>query len=531
MGHGIDESMSLAATSDVNSFRKRARHDDMAETESTSEIETFVTSATDESLLEAWTKYDIKTGRGVVDFNWRVFRTPYILKTSFQCLYLTRDNIGSLFACLATSRSKLEKTARDALAALRRGPMIITDSILSQMESAWTGENRESRRAEASTRLFCSIVHASTMSIETWELARTIFCLAVDEDALQDIRKHAKLSKNTFRLDGMEEKAVPVDENTVKNFLQYLKNRRGEDSLSFALADISDVWKPVHMLSKKERGTLSPGAEQTIVLQPLSGGIYPIKDVVQSIYKRHKPSGLLEPDAPCLRFSAQLERLEIQHLADHPRSLPLPAGTVLPTIPENSAMFLCNKYRSYKHLCIYITKEYDHPPEKSDLISTIASIISGQRFYMLGGLEVRQGDEMLPLIKTAAQKWAQGFYRRFDKHIKTEDIPEVFQHGDDAMRELWRAERHDHRPFLNDPRLVRSNKRSLFISQKVNSVPASGLSKEAEIQILLDKWGAADLLRSVLNVVNKAGQENTRIQDESVGTADHPIDLSLEAEE
>jgi hypothetical protein len=544
MSHGIDESTSLAATSDVNSFRKRARHDDMAETESSSDIETFVTSATDESLLETWTKYDIKPWRGVVDFNWRVFRTPYIIKTSFQCLYLTRDNIGSLFACLATSRSKLEKTARDALAALRRGPMIITDRVLSQMENSWTGENRESRRAEANTRLFCSIVHAATISTETWELVRTIFCLAVDEDALQDIRKHAKLSKNTYRLDGMEEKAVSVDEHTVKNFLQYLKNRRGEDSLSFALAHISDVWKPVHMLSKKERGTLSPGAEQTIVLQPLSGGIYPIKDVVQSIYKRHKPGGLLEPDAPCLRFSAQLERLEIQHLGDHPRSLPLPAVPVLPTIPENSAIFLCNKNRSYKHLCIYITKEYDHPPEKSDLISTIASIISGERFYMLGRydweaesgscrsqLEVPQGDELLPLIKTAARRWAQDFYGKFDKGLKIEDIPEVFQQGEDAMHKLWDADRHGHRPFSNDPRHVQSNKRSRIISQKSDWVPVSGLSKEAKIQVLLDKWGAADLLRSVLNVVKKAGQENRRTQDESPGTAEQPIDLSSEAEE
>jgi hypothetical protein len=544
LSHDIDESMSLAATSDVNSFRKRARHDDMAETESTSDIETFVTSAADESLLETWTKYDLKRWHGVVDFNWRVFRTPYIIKASFQCLYLTRDNIGSLFACLATSRSKLQKTARDALAALRRGPMIITDSILSQMESAWTGENRESRRAEASTRLFCSIVHAATISTETWELVRTIFCLAVDEDALQDIRKHAKLSKNTYRLDGMEEKAVPVDENTVKNFLQHLKNRRGEDSLSFALAHICDVWKPVHMLSKKERGTLSPGAEQTIVLQPLSGGIYPIKEVVQSIYKRHKPGGLLEPDAPCLRFSAQLERLEIQHLADHPRSLPLPAGTVLPTIPENGAIFLCNKYRNYEHLCIYITKEYDHPPEKSDLISTIASIISGERFYMLGRYdweaesrcykiqpEVPQGDEILPLIKTAAQRWAQDLYKTFDKGLKRDDIPEVFQQGEDAMRKLWDADKHNHRPFLNDPGYVQSKKRSRTIPQNSNGAPGGGLSKEAEIQVLLDKWGTADLLRSVLNVVNKAGQENRRAQDENLGTAEQPIDLSSEAEE
>jgi hypothetical protein len=99
------------------------------------------------------------------------------------------------------------------------------------------------------------------------------------------------------------------------------------------------------------------------------------------------------------------------------------------------------------------------------------------------------------------------------------------------MRKLWEADKHNHRPFLNEPRYVQSKKRSRIISVNSNGLPASGSSKEAEIQVLLDKWGAADLLRSVLNVVEKAGQENRRTQDENLGTAEQPIDLSSEAEE
>jgi hypothetical protein len=145
--------------------------------------------------------------------------------------------------------------------------------------------------------------------------------------------------------------------------------------------------------------------------------------------------------------------------------------------------------------------------------------------------EVPQGDEILPLIKTAAQRWAQDLYKTFDKGLKRDDIPEVFQQGEDAMRKLWDADKHNHRPFLNDPGYVQSKKRSRTIPQNSNGAPGGGLSKEAEIQVLLDKWGTADLLRSVLNVVNKAGQENRRAQDENLGTAEQPIDLSSEAEE
>jgi hypothetical protein len=347
MSHGVDESMSFVVESDINSIRKRGRVDDLAEMESTFDNEAYETLVIDESLLEQWTKYDLKEFHRGVNFDWRVFRPANILKSSFQCLYLTRDNIGSLITCLAKSRSKLEKAARDVLAALRRGPMIITDRILSEMENIWTGENRESRRIGVSTDLFCSIVHSVTIS-GTWELVRTIFCIAIDKDPLRNIRKHVKRSKSTLRPDGIEEKVVAVDEDTVENFLRYLKSRSGVDSLSFALAHISEVWKPLHMLEYRERGTLSHGSEQTIVLETLSGGIYPIKDVIQFIYKRHKPGGLLEPDAPCLRFSVQLKRFEIQHLTDPPRSLPLSDQIALPKIPANGAIFLCNKDRDHQ---------------------------------------------------------------------------------------------------------------------------------------------------------------------------------------
>ncbi|CZR58787.1 uncharacterized protein PAC_08679 [Phialocephala subalpina] len=558
MSHGLNDTMSLTAESDLNSMRKHGRGDDMTDVESTLDIEAFEASASGESLLDAWKKYDLKALHGVMSYNWRAFRSSSIIKSSFQCLYLTRDNIGNVISCLATSRSKLEKIPRDALAALRRGPMIITDRILSQMENTWTGENRESRRAGAGTsdQLFCGIVHAVTISTETWELVRTIFCIAVDHDALQDIRKHAQLSKKAYRLDGMEEKAVLVDENTVTNILQHLKNRGSEDNLAFAMANVCDVWKPVHMLNEEEREQLSHGAEQPIILQPLVFGSNPMKNVVQGIYKRHKPGGRLEPDTPCLRFSAQIEQLETRHLADHPRSLPLDARIPLPTIPANSAILVCDRNRGHKQLCIYITKEYGDPPPWSDLTSKIASVIYEERYFILERMAwnrergfsicqptVQSGDELIPLIKTAAQSWAEDLYKKFDKDCQREDIPEVFKYDKNAIYKLYNAERDDHRPFSDDPIRRHSNKKRRLTSnssqashqlshKSTRTLPgALAESRDSEVQVLLEKWGAEGLLKSVHSVLREAGHGTELAGDAGEGNFESPIDLSSDADE
>ena len=111
MSHGLDDTMSLVAESGLNSIRKHGSEDDMSEVESTLNIEACETSTGDESLLDAWKRYDLKSGHGVTRFNCCAFRSSHIIKyLSGVSLYLNRDNIGNIITCLATSRSKLEKT-------------------------------------------------------------------------------------------------------------------------------------------------------------------------------------------------------------------------------------------------------------------------------------------------------------------------------------------------------------------------------------------------------------------------------------
>ena len=77
----------------------------------------------------------------------------------------------------------------------------------------------------------------------------------------------------------------------------------------------------------------------------------------------------------------------------------------------------------------------------------------------------------------------------------------------------------------------RPKKAARVMSQNSDVVPASQSyrSKDAEIQVLLEKWGAAELLETVLNVI-EADRGKAPAQDEALGTFEQPIDLSLEAE-
>lgn len=296
--------MSFAADTDINSTRRTCRLDTWTEMDTSAGFEEFEPSTSDNSLLGPWKTHDLLQPHSMIDYNSRIFRHLSIIKTSFQCLYLTRDNMMNFINCLGDSSSKYKRIARTTLQALRGGPITLSQRILSQIENEWTGTIRETHHTAPESKMLCTIVHASSISSKTWELSRTLFCLALDEDVLLRIRQYSQLEKSTFRLDGMEENAPHLDQETVTSILSHLKNRNMKETLEFALTQTVDFWRPVSRLNSKKRKLAGDEYEQSIILEPLIRWNFPIKSLVQEIYRRHKPSGLLEPDAPCLRFSA-----------------------------------------------------------------------------------------------------------------------------------------------------------------------------------------------------------------------------------
>jgi hypothetical protein len=224
-----DETASVAADSDIFSSRKNPRLDDMTEVESNYDLDLVETSVTDELLLDSWRAFDYVPGYDAQ----RSFRPSYVIKSAFKCLNITGDTIGTLIVSLGANPQSHTRMARDALAALRTGPMIVTDRILSQIKDTWTGTLRTNRQAETGQKKFCSITYTTTIS-DSWELTRAITCFAVDKSALDTIRRHAKFRLKSYRLDGMEDTAPTVDENTVAAIIQLLLNRDHTETLSYA---------------------------------------------------------------------------------------------------------------------------------------------------------------------------------------------------------------------------------------------------------------------------------------------------------
>lgn len=112
---------------------------------------------TDESLLNSWKEYDINHWNGPTSLDVRTIRPSFVVKSSFQCINITGDNIGTFIASLGPNPAVYTKMARDALAALRSSPLVITARILSQIEDAWTGTPRQNRYATPTEKRFCSI--------------------------------------------------------------------------------------------------------------------------------------------------------------------------------------------------------------------------------------------------------------------------------------------------------------------------------------------------------------------------------------
>jgi hypothetical protein len=170
------------------------------------------------------------------------------------------------------------------------------------------------------------------------------------------------------------------------------------------------------------------------------------------------------------------------------------------------------------------------------------SIIYEERFFLLGHgywdeesrkahSEIRPGDEVLQLIKTAVQVWPEDFFKLFVKDLKEDQIPGVFICSKDERLKLREVGWDHNHPFSPAIERYRRKKAPRVMSQNSDVVPVSQSyrSKDAEIQVLLEKWGATELLETVLNVI-EADRGKGPAQGEALGTFEQPIDLSLEAE-
>lgn len=392
--------------------------------------------------------------------------------------------------------------------------------MISHIENEWTGTFRETHHTAPESKMLCAIVHASSISSKTWELSRTLFCLAVDEDVLSRIRQYSELKNSKFLLKGMEKIATDLDQETVASILSHLKNRNTRDTLASAISHTMDFWRPISRLSSKKRELAGSEYEHSVILEHLLYGSA-IRGLVQEIYRRHKPGGLLEPDYPCVRFSAQFERLERKSAADHRYSLPLEFPNRVPRLPEDGSLLLCSKYRNEKYMCIIVTKDICDPTSLIDVMSALLETISEGRFFILDGSPMPDNDgvqnvlgkqvegALVPLIKTSAQLWGRDLLQKFNtKHCK-DDYPEIYTY-DESIETALRRNVFKGQPFSGVPEPApRPNKR-LRVFDPFRPTPhdlarsvamPTYKSDNAEVEAILKKWGPTRFKKAFRSVL------------------------------
>jgi len=531
-GLSYDDSASLAADSDIFSSRKNPRADDMTEVGSIADIDVLDTTASDESLLIPWRQYDLKSSRGVCSYDLRVIRPSYIIKSAFQCLYITGDNIGTLMLSLGSNHHSRTKMARDALAALRSGPMLVTERILSQIEDTWTGTPRMNRSAEPEHRVYCSFAYAASIS-DSWELTRIIMCFAVDQSALDTIRQNALLKKEAYLLGGLENKGQTIDEKTFETFLGTVSSRNDKRTLSYAISRVSETWKPGKLLTLVEREQIGrPVPDDAMVRTCDVGADRFIRKVIHDTYKRHKQPGLLEPNFPYLRFSARLDRLETRTDQVEPVKYLLGARHHPPKILPDSAILVCNEQRNSMHLCVYTTQAYPSPPEIVDIFQILTTATTATQLFVHGRSQwnaekneleadprVHQRELLLELkILCAAHKWLSEFCERFDTEfiVESRNVLDGLKLRLESFREILGDGNLQFSEILDSPRP--------FVSNENDDRPAKARRQK---QISLDprvldsppRRGTVHIMRSP---EAKRGREISKILVEANG--DHLAD-------
>ncbi|KAE8444069.1 hypothetical protein EG329_000937 [Mollisiaceae sp. DMI_Dod_QoI] len=383
----FDDQGSLATDNDIFSSRMTVS-DDMS-SDAFHQI-----STPGEELLFGWKKLDILGYRHRSKVDILECRPTYVVKYVFTCLFISRDNFGTLLTSLGTNPEIQKSKIRSALMALRQSPLKTADHILSQMEDNWTGTPRLNQNVPTSRDLFVSIAFHTIIS-QSWEIQKVLTCFATDQDALNNMRVLSRLTSKSASLEGLESDIAILDESTLVRILEEIRGRSVSENMRLAFSNRAEELGPprppartgvVNVGGRKQlkafvprtRQWRKPSLEQNlpICLNLLIGDSSSnLRNTVVRIYKVLKQLVMLEPSCHYLRSSSRFEEVK-----------PLSSGLGLPEsyqklIPsqirgmQDGFFLVCNASRSERHLCLYLTSPSTKEPSSHKLLSAIRTCI------------------------------------------------------------------------------------------------------------------------------------------------------------
>jgi hypothetical protein len=406
----------LATGDDISSLTKNGQKRVMSCSDA---IEAPMGLISDEYFnLESWGRLDCKNA---------VFRPACLIESVFQCLYITKDNIGDLYSSIPTRYSP-KKLAKDANKVLEINCVLISEHVLSKIEENWTYKARPLRSIELSNdKLFATIVYHTTIS-ENWELRRFISCLVFDEDAL-----------NLFRIKSGLKTKHPALRNarqfSAQNAEDLLKDLQGRSIQYNLAAAISSTRQHLRTVAGTFSSNLCPNFEFVDAARHIGEPLVE-RDVISKVYEGQNscPS---EPADSYLRSSLRRDAVtqssgEATVSSYFPGSMSFNDGNfalvALKTHPRS--------HSSYNYeLCLFNVTDQTDPPSRQNLAVALEDICTKDGFYLAIPTIFNRRDNVYSELKTAdsklwnaAQAWRHELqhYLPIGSHFKAETHAEEF---------------------------------------------------------------------------------------------------------
>ncbi|KAL2127143.1 hypothetical protein VTI74DRAFT_11257 [Chaetomium olivicolor] len=300
-----------------------------------------------------------------------VVRHAAPIECRFRALFLTMDNIQTFVS--STSNNIRQYFIRQILRQFSPDtgrPVALTPDQISSIEENWTGYSRLRAPFHLKDTKFYTVHVVTYHLLPSWDQARDLCLIAVQEQAFDDLVVQSKLKTAKGR-PYVEPGSLVLDE------IARLKSASVEQNL---LACISRTCGRIELQTLRRSDNRRPSITKTS-FQTCPSTIWLL---LSYTYKFHK-KGDLEPDLPFLRISAssEIQRAGIQNLND---PLAPTGGRGLHVSDQGAVLINGSTHHHFSDasrspICVYLVRDSTEPPNQDELARIIKRTFEDHDVY------------------------------------------------------------------------------------------------------------------------------------------------------
>lgn len=279
--------------------------------------------------LQQWQTFDSDDG---------VFRPSNIIDNTFECVYVTTENIDDVLGSLNRSGTISEMKARLVMQTLESNPFIISNGTLDLLEALWTGNERHPTPEGSSSTVpqhtvIATFAYRVRFSKE-WKVTRFLTCLAFDETAVATLNQYTGYKRG--RRSGIFQHSPELGEGDAVRLIEYLQTGSMIDNF-------------VSATKQKTRNIVKTESTGELDLTSSTNSLR-VKDIVSKIHRATLTIKSRWSEGQPLRFSNQsLGQSAHEFQVSPPRAGPVQRQT--PSHSEESSIKVSLRDEGFILLC------------------------------------------------------------------------------------------------------------------------------------------------------------------------------------